>query len=89
MSAVAVVRLGDTSSHLGTIISASSVNLKANGIPVAVDQDLHSCPIPGHGITPVTSAITKTSGGRSLLRLGCVAGCGAVMVTGSPNVNAS
>lgn len=68
------------------MISASSVNLRANGLAVCVDGDNHACPIPGHGITPVGSASTRRSGGRSLLHVGCVAGCGAVITSGSPNV---
>ncbi len=83
----AIARLGDTSNHGGTIITASSNNLKANGIAVAVDQDLHSCPIPSHGITPITGTSTVMSGGKKVLRVGDLAGCGAAISNASSNVN--
>lgn len=84
----AVARLGDTSSHGGTIISASS-NLSADGQGVARAGDLHSCPISGHGITPLSSSSTNTNGGKSIVRVGDTAGCGAVITSGSPTVSAS
>ncbi|MFL9904223.1 PAAR domain-containing protein [Paraburkholderia fungorum] len=84
----AVARLGDTSSHGGTIVSASS-NLIVNGQGAARAGDLHSCPIPGHGTTPLSSSSTSTNGGKSLVRVGDTAGCGAVITSGSPNVSAS
>ena len=84
-----IIRLGDTSSHGGTIITASAKNLAANGIAVAVSQDLHACPLPGHGVTPVSSTARTTSNGRPVLTNGCVAGCGAVMNGGSATVSAT
>lgn len=83
-----VARLGDTSSHGGTIITASS-DIKANGIGVARDGDLHSCPIPTHGVTPLSSGSTTKVNGRSVIRVGDTAGCGAAIVSGSPDVGAS
>lgn len=84
-----VGRLGDTTDHGGTIITASSV-VVADGRPVARAGDLHACPIDGHGVTPFTSAAMVVEGGRGLVRAGIdPAGCGAVVVGGSPTVNAS
>lgn len=84
----AVARLGDTSDHGGTIISAST-NTKANSLGVARAGDLHDCPRRGHGVTPLTPITTKTFvNGRLVITVGAVAGCGAVIITGSPNVNA-
>lgn len=83
---LSLARLGDQSSHGGTIISASSNALLANGLAVAVDGDLHRCPIEGHGVTPLTSSSRNTSGGKGLIRAGDRAGCGAVVITGSPDV---
>ncbi|MGF6837074.1 putative Zn-binding protein involved in type VI secretion [Paraburkholderia youngii] len=82
-----VARLGDTSSHGGTIISASS-DLTADGKGVARAGDMHSCPISGHGTTPLSSTSTVTNGGKGLVRVGDVAGCGAVITSGSPTVSA-
>lgn len=84
----AVARLGDTSDHGGVIISASS-NVKANGIEVARQGDQHSCPIKGHGITPLTASVTDVKvNGRLVITIGSQAGCGAVIDSGSPDVNA-
>ncbi|MFM0141727.1 PAAR domain-containing protein [Paraburkholderia sp. RL18-085-BIA-A] len=84
----AVARLGDTSSHGGTVISASG-NLAADGKGVARAGDQHSCPIAGHGVTPLSSSSTRTNGGKSIVRVGDTAGCGAVINSGSPTVSAS
>jgi len=83
----AAARLNDPSSHGGKIISASS-NLRANGIAVARQGDMHQCPISGHGTTPLTAITTKTRNGQLLITVGATAGCGAVINSGSPNVNA-
>ena len=58
-----IVLLGDKSDHGGTVISASSTVI-AEGKQVARKGDLHTCPIPGHGITPiVTSSENVFAGG--------------------------
>ena len=76
-------RLGDVSSHGGTIITGSVTTL-ANGRPVARMCDLHARPIHGHGVTPiVTGSLDTATDGRPNARLGDIAGCGAVIVTGS------
>lgn len=80
-------RLGDVSSHGGTIISGS-VTAFANGRPVARMCDLHACPIPGHGVTPIiTGSLNAATDGRPNAQMGDIAGCGAVIVTGSLNVS--
>jgi uncharacterized Zn-binding protein involved in type VI secretion len=84
----AVARLGDTSSHGGTIISASS-NVNADGKGVARAGDQHSCPIHGHGVTALTSSSAVKNGGHGLVRVGDTAGCGAVIIAGSPTVTAA
>ena len=84
----AVGRLGDTSSHGGTVISASTTTL-ANRKGIARTGDLHSCPIRGHGVTAFNSTCTTKSDGKSVVRVGIDScGCGAVVVGGSPDVNA-
>jgi uncharacterized Zn-binding protein involved in type VI secretion len=80
-----VCRLGDASDHGGVMVSASSA-VFTDGIAACRDQDLHSCPIAGHGVTPVTgTGVSQLDGDRPRIRVGDVAGCGAVMVTGSPS----
>lgn len=82
----AVARLGDTSDHGGVIISASG-NVKVNGIGIAREGDMHSCPLPGHGVTALISGSKNNANGRKIIRIGDTAGCGAVIVSGSSNVN--
>jgi uncharacterized Zn-binding protein involved in type VI secretion len=78
-------RLGDISSHGGIIITGA-MRTVVNGMPVARFGDLHACPIPGHGITPiVTGSLDTTTEGMPNARIGDVTGCGAVIVTGSPD----
>ena len=78
-------RLGDVSSHGGVIIT-SAVRTMVNGIPVARMGDLHVCPIPGHGVTPiVTGSMTTITEGSPNAKIGDITACGAVIVAGSPN----
>ena len=86
-----VARLGDTSDHGGYIISVTTTRTYCNGILVARLGDMHSCPIPGHGITPLVSSpdMTIQAEGKVLATVGSVAGCGAVINSGSPNVSAT
>lgn len=77
-----VVRLGDTSDHGGQMVTASG-RFTVNGKQVCVDGDMHQCPIRGHGTTPVSSSSMTKSGGKSVVRVGDKAGCGAVINKGS------
>jgi uncharacterized Zn-binding protein involved in type VI secretion len=79
-----VARLGDTSDHGGVIISSGS-KYRCDGILVARVGDLHSCPIPGHGITAINTGSGKVrSEGKSVAAITSVTGCGANIITGSP-----
>lgn len=78
-------RLGDMSSHGGTIITGSLTTM-VNGRPVARMGDLHVCPLPHHGVTPIiTGSLDTITEGRPNARMGDMAGCGAVIVGGSLN----
>lgn len=80
-------RMGDISSHGGIIITGA-MRTVVNGKPVACMGDLHVCPIPGHGVTPIISGSLDTMTERMPnARLGDVAACGAVIVTGSLDTN--
>jgi uncharacterized Zn-binding protein involved in type VI secretion len=84
MSQQPVARLGDTSDHGGVIISSGS-KYRCDGILVARMGDSHSCPIPGHGITAITTASPKVkSEGQYVAAITSVTGCGAIIQTGSP-----
>jgi len=76
---IAVV--GDRSSHGGVIISSNQDGtLKAFGELVAVEDALHSCPIEGHGVTPISAVIVSTfHNGKLILTRGAMAGCGALI----------
>ena len=78
-------RLVDISSHGGVIITGANRTLD-NGMPVARMGDLHVCPIPGHGVTPiVTGSFDTITEGLPNARIGDITACGAIIVTGSPN----
>lgn len=80
-----IARLGDTSSHGGTIIRGAGRTL-VNGKPAARKGDMHSCPIPGHGVTPITSGSSSVFiEGSPAARAGDSTGCGAVILSGSPD----
>jgi len=82
MAGNAIVTVGDSSSHGGTVISGSSL-ATCNGAQIARVGDLHSC--PKHGITAIVSspaAATIEAGGALIAVTGAVAACGAV-ITGS------
>ena len=77
MSQQPVARLGDSSSHGGTIISHGS-KFRCDGIYVARLGDLHSCPLPHHGITSITTASPRVkSEGQYVAAITSVTGCGA------------
>jgi len=83
-----VARLGDMSSHGGHIISASS-DIIVGGQPAARLGDLHHCPLPHHGVTPIIKGSATVIGdSRPLARIGDMAACGAVIVSGAPTVMA-
>ncbi len=52
--------------------------------PIARKGDMHTCPIPGHGVTPITtgSGRSKTDG-KPTARVGDKTGCGATIIVGS------
>lgn len=77
-----IARLGDTSSHGGTIISASST-VTADGKGIARTGDSHQCPIRGHGTTPLTGSSSATANGAAIVLVGDTAGCGATITSGS------
>ncbi len=79
--------MGDISSHGGVIVTGA-IHTMVNGRPVARMGDLHVCPIPGHGVTPiVTGSLDTTTEGMPDARIGDITACGAVIVTGSLDAN--
>lgn len=81
--------MSSVSSHGGAPATWSNTTLTSAGGLVR-DQDLHVCPIPGHGTTPFRSSATETADGRPVVRCFVdAAGCGAVLTTGQPGVLAA
>jgi uncharacterized Zn-binding protein involved in type VI secretion len=81
-----IARLGDPSSHGGTITSASTT-VFADGIGVARSGDEHTCPT--HGKSALNSIVTAThANGRLVITVGSTAGCGAIITSGSEKTEA-
>lgn len=81
-------RVGDTSSHGGTVAGPGVATVLVGGQPAAVAGDTHVCPVPQpHPPSPFAAGSgTVTIGGRPALRVGDTAGCGAEVVSGAPTV---
>jgi uncharacterized Zn-binding protein involved in type VI secretion len=84
-----VARLGDTSDHGGTIISVTTQHTNAEGQLVAKVYDLHSCPIPGHGVTPILIGSSQViCEGQPTAVNNSRCGCGALIIAGSKHTYA-
>lgn len=80
-----MARLGDRTSHGGTIITGAE-RTPINGRPAARKGDLHSCPMEGHGVTPITDGSSSVLiEGSPAARVGDSCGCGASIISGSPD----
>lgn len=83
-----IARLGDSSDHGGVIISSGSTSVE--GALVARVGDMHSCPIPDHGVTAILNGSPNfTEGGQNVARSGSVCGCGAVIIGGATKTTCS
>lgn len=74
---------GSTSSHGGVVITGNLL-VTVNGKEVACLGDLHSCPLPGHGITPISSNCIGTIlvDGKPIAQITSICGCGASIISG-------
>lgn len=84
-----MVLLGDTGSHAGQMISASST-FEVDHSKVCLEGDLYQCDVRGHGVTSVHSHTSgPTCDGKQILHTGAVAECGCVLIgTASVEINA-
>ncbi len=58
--------------------------------PAATLGDMHSCPIKGHGTTPIVSGSgSLTVNGKPTACVGDTTGCGATIIEGAPNAMAN
>lgn len=75
-----IVRLGDSTSHGGTIITASMTHT-IGGIGIARVGDKLACPIPGHGVNMIVEgAPTYLIGGRMVALHGHRGACGCTLI---------
>lgn len=66
---------------------SGSPRVTANGVGVARAGDLHVCPIPGHGITPIINGSSRVmADGAPVAYEGCTTGCGAALIASATTV---
>lgn len=82
-----VIRLGDPTSHGGTVVSASSTVI-INGKPVARVGDSVTCPIPGHGVVTIVEGDGAwLDDGRPIALEGHKTSCGASLISTLPTLH--
>lgn len=80
-----IIRLGDSTSHGGTVVSASS-HMLVGGKPVARLGDKCTCPKRGHNNCVIVEGDTNwTIDGIPVALEGHKISCGAVLICSSPN----
>ncbi len=85
----AAARLGDTSTHGGTLTGPGVATVLIGGMPASVAGDLHTCviPPPHPPVTPFPMGSTSVLiSGRQALRTADACGCGAMAAVGEPTV---
>lgn len=88
----AAARLLEPTNHPGAITQSGAPNVLINGKPAVRVGDTHTCALPPTaGPHPpskiVKGSATVTIAKRPAARQGDLTGCGATIVSGSPNVN--
>ena len=84
-------RVGDTSTHGGTITGPGVATVLIGGKPAAVAGDLHVCSLPPNAHQPTASpfpmgSATVLAAGRPALRTTDTCICGAMAAVGEPTV---
>jgi len=87
----AAARIGDLSTHGGTITGPGVATVLINGMPAAVAFDIHTCVLPPNGHQPTVSpfpvgSITVFIAGKPALRAGDLCICGASAAVGALTV---
>ena len=76
-----VIRIGDSTSHGGRVISAAS-NYLAFGKMVACVGDSCICPMPGHQLCIIVEGDSSWQiDGRQVALEGCKTSCGASLIS--------
>lgn len=82
-----IIRLGDKTTHGGTVVSAAPATM-ADGKPPARVGDMTVCPIPGHGANPIVSGDgTTIIDGSAVARQGDMTACGASLIASQGTSN--
>lgn len=84
-------KVGDVTTHGGTIIGPGVATVLIEGMPAAVALDNHVCPIPPPAHVPTVSpfpmgSATVLIGGKPALRTTDTCICGAMSAVGAPTV---
>ncbi len=87
----AAARMGDISTHGGTIVGPGVPTVLIGGMPAAVALDNHVCALPPTGHQPTVSpfpmgSTTVLIGGKPALRTSDTCLCGAAAAVGAPTV---
>ena len=87
----AAARVGDTTTHGGTIVGPGNATVLIGGMPAAVVGDTHVCSLPPNGHQPTASPFPAGSGtvligGVPAVRVGDTCICGAGAAVGAPTV---
>ena len=87
----AAARVGDLSTHGGTITGPGVSTVLIGGMPAAVAGDLHVCALPPNAHQPTASpfpagSTTVLIAGRPALRTTDTCICGAMAAVGEPTV---
>ena len=84
-------RVGDTTTHGGTIVGPGCATVLIGGMPASVAGDMHVCSLPPNTHQPTSSAFPSGSttvliGGMPAVRTTDSCICGAMAAVGSPTV---
>ncbi|WP_437971293.1 PAAR domain-containing protein [Sorangium sp. So ce260] len=88
------VRVGDVSTHGGTVTGPGVSTVLIKDMPAAVAGDLHVCALPPNGHQPTAGpfpagSVTVLIGGIPALRTTDACACGAMAAVGEPTVDIS
>jgi len=84
-------RVGDVTTHGGTITGPGAATVLIGGMPAAVAGDLHACALPPNAHQPTASpfpigSATVLLGGKPAIRTTDACVCGAMAAVGAPTV---
>jgi uncharacterized Zn-binding protein involved in type VI secretion len=81
-----VIRLGDTTSHGGKVVSVEATHFTISGIAVACVGDLCNCPMPSHNGCRITSGSSRHHvNGKLIAFEGDTTSCGAKLQSSLAN----